>query len=250
MTAADFFEMSPEAESTLRDLTLQAETTPSNTSFDELIDDWNRKLNSELERMVPQDPVTSKEPPAKKARTADKRVLVEKRPVEVSSKPPGRRSAGDPFESLSAVTKRFLATMDIFTAEDFLKTRTTDIATKFVEFRVKEGMPELKGLGAIASVSGWKANVRKAARDMGKEDIVVMEPDNKSSWGPHSRNVTAKPRAVSTTIPIADVVAIMDSDVLDGKPRVLFAVQGGRYLASGSSLAFAKLTIFIFRFRK
>jgi hypothetical protein len=38
---------------------------------------------------------------------------------------------------------------------------------EFKDWRIAEGKPELKGLGAIASVSGWKSMVRKKAKDMG-----------------------------------------------------------------------------------
>ena len=39
----------------------------------------------------------------------------------------------NPIEALSAITQAFLASMDITSAEDFLSTRTTDIANEFVK---------------------------------------------------------------------------------------------------------------------
>lgn len=77
-------------------------------------------------------------------------------------------NVSDPFELLSTVTKEFLTSIGITTAEQFLGTRTTDIAADFVTFRKEKGMPELKGLGSIASVSGWKANCRKFCIKMGE----------------------------------------------------------------------------------
>ena len=75
----------------------------------------------------------------------------------------------DPIEALSSSARRFLKWIDIRTYEEFLSARTTDIATDFVQWRIKEGKPKLKGTGSIASVSGWKALCRKAARDMESE---------------------------------------------------------------------------------
>mmetsp|Transcript_45752 Transcript_45752/g.51198 ORF Transcript_45752/g.51198 Transcript_45752/m.51198 type:complete len:1783 (+) Transcript_45752:215-5563(+) len=69
----------------------------------------------------------------------------------------------NPFDALSKSNKIFLATMDISTASLFLATRTTDIANAFINYREDKGMPSLKGLGAVASISGWKKLVRNKA---------------------------------------------------------------------------------------
>jgi hypothetical protein len=41
-------------------------------------------------------------------------------------------------------------------------------------------MPVLKGQGAIASVSGWKAGCRKAAQALGMEKLVSLEPEGRA----------------------------------------------------------------------
>lgn len=69
----------------------------------------------------------------------------------------------NPFDALSKSNKVFLATMNISTASQFLATRTTDIANKFIKYREDKGMSSLKGLGAVASISGWKKLVRNKA---------------------------------------------------------------------------------------
>ena len=85
----------------------------------------------------------------------------------------------DPFEALSSMTKKFLHSLGVYDAESMLSSRTTDLANAFVQWRLSNGMPELKGLGAIASVSGWKAMCRKAARDLGLHDVASLEPGNR-----------------------------------------------------------------------
>lgn len=86
--------------------------------------------------------------------------------VDVQRQRKALRSA-DPFQALSNTTKEFLRSIDISTAEVFLSSRSTDIAVDFIKWRVSEGKPELKGCGAVASVSGWKTIVRKRAQEIG-----------------------------------------------------------------------------------
>ena len=240
-TASEFFSMTPEERSALIRILVNYRTIedPSGSGFVALIDEWSKKLTDALEKMTSKDHSENKEqglesPLNKKPRLSEKKPQEKKQEgTKEVTKGPVTRKHKDPFDSLSSVTKRFLSTLGIHTAEAFLKTRTTDIAQVFVEFRQREGMPDLKGLGAIASVSGWKANVRKAAKDLGKNDIVVMEPENKTSWGPFSRQVARKPKnklpptSSNISIPRPKTVLVAHSDVLDKKPRVLFAVANG-----------------------
>ena len=69
----------------------------------------------------------------------------------------------NPFDALSNSSKVFLATINISTASQFLATRTTDIACSFIKYREDKGQIELKGFGAVASISAWKKSVRKKA---------------------------------------------------------------------------------------
>eukprot|EP00977_Amphora_coffeiformis_P014830 scaffold4231_cov110-Amphora_coffeaeformis.AAC.1 len=114
--------------------------------------------------------------------------------------------------------------MDIHTAEKFLSTRTTEIAAEFVKFRKKHGMPELKGLGSIASVSGWKANCRRFARAMGREDIASLEPEEKNSSTP-KRPVPMKAAIIQSLESPVPSATMTHPSVLFGKSRRMFAVQ-------------------------
>jgi hypothetical protein len=172
-------------------------------------------------------PKSSKAPPQKKAKI---KAAVDSRPI-VPRRTAPTRSFEDPFDGLSNVTKRFLGTMNITTAEKFLSSRTTDISVNFVDWRIKENMPELKGLGAIASVSGWKAQVRKFAKEMGLQDLADMEPANKASWGKEAREVSrtspkeAPRKKIRTKPPPSKGHAPSHEDVLFGNSRHTFAVQ-------------------------
>lgn len=64
-----------------------------------------------------------------------------------------KRRSTDPFDALSATSQAFLATAGVTTAEQFLSTRSTELASKFGEWREEQGKPALKGCGNIASIS-------------------------------------------------------------------------------------------------
>lgn len=86
-----------------------------------------------------------------------------------------KSSSMDPFDALSKPSKEFLRTsMNIYTASEFLETRTTDIANAFIKWRVDKGMPALKGLGAVASISGWKKLVRTKAASVGDLNLAEL----------------------------------------------------------------------------
>jgi len=150
--------------------------------------------------------------------------------VKASNEPRRRRIKlqSDPFEALSASTQRFLQSIGITTAEDFLSTRTTDIAADFVKWREQEGKPELKGLGAIASVSGWKANCRKAATEMGMDDVAMAEPDStRSPWvSGRLRTSASRGHMNATKVPLYDAAMVNMESILSGNSRVELKVQG------------------------
>lgn len=64
-----------------------------------------------------------------------------------------KRRSNDPFDALSATSQAFLETAGVTTAEHFLSTRSTELASKFGEWREEQGKPALKGCGNIASIS-------------------------------------------------------------------------------------------------
>ncbi|MGK3740180.1 MAG: hypothetical protein ACI90V_007028 [Bacillariaceae sp.] len=69
----------------------------------------------------------------------------------------------NPFDALSKPSQTFLAVMNISTGSQFLEARTTDIANAYIKYREDNGVPPLKGFGAVASISGWKKLVRNKA---------------------------------------------------------------------------------------
>ena len=109
---------------------------------------------------APPTPLSSK---AKSTVTAD---TVLSQPM--TSPQSNKSLVNDPvYDTLSYTTKQFLASMGIHTAKDFLNTRSSELAVHFVPWRRAMGKPELKGMGSIASISGWKSQVRKKAKEMG-----------------------------------------------------------------------------------
>lgn len=87
---------------------------------------------------------------------------------------PRKTASDDPFDALSTTSKDFLASMNISTAEQFLLARTKDIAIAFVNWRDEMKLAPLKGLGAVASVSGWKKLVRNKAFAVGDETLAQL----------------------------------------------------------------------------
>jgi hypothetical protein len=93
-------------------------------------------------------------------------------------------------------------------------------------------MTVLKGLGAVASVSGWKAQVRKAAINVGKEEIASLNVRSNTAPAPQTKQSSPerphKPVALEKPI-IKDA---SDLGVLFGLPRRRFAILGGTNFAS------------------
>jgi hypothetical protein len=195
-TAAEFFDADTSTSSSLyRELQTAGEIDGID-AFKKLVDDWKQILRSELDRIGKKTPIAlktattrsfsspdetpskSRDKPGRSARHSTSGAKKGKKRSSVAYS----KSGSDPLEVLSHLTRRFLKSIDIYTAFDFLSSRSTDIADAFVKFREAERMPELKGLGAIASVSGWKAMVRKKAKAMGLDDLSELEPKTKSSF--------------------------------------------------------------------
>ena len=81
----------------------------------------------------------------------------------------------NPFDALSKSSKDFLVnSMNIRTASEFLDARTTDVANAFIKWREEKGKPALKGLGAVASISGWKKLVRIKAAEVGDQNLAEL----------------------------------------------------------------------------
>lgn len=204
-TAAQLFDSESMKDETLLKAMVDAEEAKDIKSAPVILKAWTDKLRDNLDASTPSK---------KKGRPQGKAI-----------KPETLKDASDPYDLMSDVTRKFLATMGIHTAEKFLSTRTTEIAAEFVKFRKKEGMAELKGLGSIASVSGWKANCRRFARAMGREDIANLEPPEKSQSS-SKRPVPMKAAIIQSVESSTPSSTVTHPGVLFGKSRRMFAVQG------------------------
>jgi len=243
-TAAELLEMEPEAAATLSKSIRDAELADDETGSEKFITTWRDKIWNELDMMSPKRKSVASarsdgpdSPPSKKPRTKSRNSDAKPKRSSVS------RVVDDPFDILSSVTRRFLSTIGIDSAEKVLTTRTTDISNEFIKWRTDQGMSELKGLGAIASVSGWKASIRKVANNLGKDGLAVLEPKNKTSWGPYSRSSFTGPKKKrSQDAPPSKLEKpepVSREDVLEGKSRCLFAVVGleGKFRFSSGKIA-------------
>lgn len=122
--------------------------------------------------------------------------------------------SSDPLEVLTALAKQFLPTLKISTAEQFLSTRSSDMSNAFAKWRFENGKTTLKGTGAIATISSWKAAVRKAL--IGIEDDAIS---------------TTQLRSVSKDDVISDTI---ENSSVTKQPHVphAFSFKGGRLNSS------------------
>ena len=118
-----------------------------------------------------------------------------------------------------------------------MTSRTTDLSSAFVEYREKHGMSVLKGLGAIASVSGWKAQIRKIAKERGMEELANMAPPGAPNvnTGPiTNRKQKTKPKIdMGSSLDLKPLVAsskarVTRPDILFGKATHRVVVESTR----------------------
>ena len=193
---------------------------PDPSTFELVIFDWCqivRKKLSGIRRVhskrkdPPPGQSTDSEPKAKKDKPSE--------PRNVAPRPnKNELLEKDVFYSLSTVTQTFLGSLGIKTAEAFMTSRTTDLSSAFVEWRAKHEMSVLKGLGAIASVSGWKAQVRKIARDRGLHDLALMAPGGPT--GVAAPSPSRKPKPVATKPKVNAVSSLENKLVGVSKTRI------------------------------
>jgi hypothetical protein len=175
-------------------------------------------------------PPSTKPPPQKKAKikaAVDSRSIVPRR----TSNP---RSFEDPFDGLSNLAKRFLATMKIATAEKLLSIETADIAVNFVDWRIKEDMLELKERGANATVSGWKGQVRKFAEEMGLQDRdgseIVLDVDSSEVRAKRPPRKSKRSASLEASRRLASTEASRIEAATE-ESRILAATEASRRLA-------------------
>jgi hypothetical protein len=94
--------------------------------------------------------------------------------VSSSVRIPSKRKVSNPWDILSDGARAFLVSIDITDAETFLGGQTKYLAERLVTYRENHNLAPLRGSGAVASVSGWKALVRNAASDLGKHELATL----------------------------------------------------------------------------
>jgi hypothetical protein len=73
----------------------------------------------------------------------------------------------DPLNILTNTAKKFLCAIGITSCNDLLAAKTSVVANKFVKWRKKERLPELRGSGPTAYASMWKRACRDEAESKG-----------------------------------------------------------------------------------
>ena len=156
-SAADLFDVDVKPDSLLNQAVLHAGIVTSVNTFKQVIDSWRAQLRKNLDQLghgnLPDGAHHPRDPERSSKRSS----------LDVST----TATVDDPLDTLSSTTKAFLNSIGITTATAFLTARSTDISAEFVKWRAAEGKPELRGFGAIASVSGWKSTVRNKAMELG-----------------------------------------------------------------------------------
>ena len=94
----------------------------------------------------------------------------------------------DPIEALTKMTRDFLISEGITSAEQFLSLRTNDLAAKLVAWRAREGLPALKGYGSISIVSGWKGIVRNACEASGLSELLALDNEVRNRKKPNAND--------------------------------------------------------------
>jgi hypothetical protein len=198
-----------------------------------LIYDWCTRVQKKLDEIecgkhIGGKAKTLSKPVAKASSKASSKQKSTEKPEKKSSSGPPRKGHKTPWDALSTSTVTFLTTMGISTSEQFLQTRTTDIANAFIAWREAHAMEVLKGLGATASVSGWKSQVRRAARSIGQAEIAALNPYASGSAPPVPIIVSTSSKSHLERPLIREMT---EKGLLQGLPRRKFAVRRSKEVA-------------------
>jgi hypothetical protein len=211
-----------------------------------LIYDWCQRVQKKLDEIEAGKakplPKPLSKPVAKLPSGSSKQASTEK-PEKKSSGPP-RKGHKTPWDALSSSTVTFLSTMGISTTQQFLQTRTTDIANAFVVWREMHKMEVLKGLGATASVSGWKSQVRKVARSVGLADVAALHPYPSGSAPPVPVIVSTSSKSTDFERPL--IRELTEKGLLHGLSRRKFAVRRSKEVAERLLVVFTLMCTHLF----
>jgi hypothetical protein len=192
-----------------------------------LIYDWCQRVKQKVDEIESGKPEKGKDKD-KGAEKTPKATSKSQTTISIVKKP----TSGDPYDALSQSTKVFLSTVGITTAEQFLASRTTDVANKFITYREDRKMAILKGLGAVASISGWKALVRKAAKDTGNADLAALNAGRNAGIKLQRKsNTSERTKTKPAALEKPTIKEKSDRGVLFGLPKKEFSVLGGKSLS-------------------
>lgn len=196
-----------------------------------LMYDWTQRVKTKLKEIKCHavGSLAKKRGPKSKEDGEPLGPVVVAQPKKPSPKPVRPKNSckvfGDPMDALSAGSRSFLESLGISDANTFLATKTSTMSMAYVTWREKENMPPLKGYGAIATVSGWKAQVRKAALDAGEHSLAATEPADR--YGKLTNTVAkVAHEAVPSFFDSVLVVPKRSSSLLCGMSEKRFLVQG------------------------
>ena len=132
---------------------------------------------------------------------------------DVVRNPPKQLS--NPWDVLSDGARSFLVSINITDAEMFLAGKTKHLAEQLVSYRETHNLVPLRGSGAVASVSGWKALVRKAASGLGYHELANLNAGRNAGIklkrrkrkGDHEEDESVSEEPKTTTNPKADFLS-------------------------------------------
>jgi hypothetical protein len=141
----------------------------------------------------------------------------------------------NPMDVLSKQTRTFLATMGIKGAKDLLGTKSSLISQAFIMWREESQMTVLKGYGAIASVSGWKASVKESAETLGMGQLLSLFPSTRKKIPKITKKIPSKklvtPKVIASQIEPRSIDLKEDSR---NHPQLLLWGQANRLLTVSS----------------
>jgi hypothetical protein len=212
-----------------------------------LVYDWCRRVKAKLAEIEKPPTQESKKSKVGQTRKENAGQIGVQKKVEK-----GSRKFADPFDALSVMAKTFLGSIDVKDAESFLAAKTKYLADSFGKYRENNNMPPLKGLGNVASISGWKAIVRKAAEESGQGRLVTLNAGRNAGKKlkkrrPREENGTDKPQSSpqenTLARPSEGSSREVHKEVFTGGSKTKFWVDSGEYLGH------VGLGFFLARFR-
>jgi hypothetical protein len=209
--------------------------------------EWTQKLKEKIEEIGGwADESLAKKRGRPRGPSKTPKTQKEEKPKEVSKKVDTHddkeesKSSIDqrnPMDVLSKQTRTFLATMGIKEAKDLLGTKSSLISQAFIVWREENQMSVLKGYGAIASVSGWKASVKESAENLGLGQLLSLFPSNRKKIPKITKKIPSGKLDVTPKVVTSSHTEPISIDLKEGSrnhPQLLLWGQANRRLTVSS----------------